>query len=86
MAKLNCPHCHQSLTFVLVTVTQAYQKWTVGDKTLTCSDTNVMENSEPRCWGCDGRVGAYLQEHGIACDWDKEAEKEMSECQHSSAT
>lgn len=78
MAKLECPHCHKPLNFVVVTVTEAYQQWAITNRGMTCSNTDVMESSEPRCWKCDGLVGTFLQAHGIACEWDEESE--VNEC------
>jgi hypothetical protein len=79
MEKLECPYCHQPLNFVVVTVTEAYQQWEITDEGgMACSNTDVMVNSEPRCWKCDGLVGAFLQEHGIPFEWNEESE--VNEC------
>lgn len=69
MARLNCPHCEKPLIKVVTEILSAFQTWSVGEKDLFYTGTEVTESMEPRCWECDGNVGAFLKAHGITCDW-----------------
>lgn len=76
---LNCPHCGKPLIKVITEVRSAFQTWSVGAKELFHTGTEVTDNMEPRCWGCDNNVGEFLQAHGFACDWTPEEEEEGSD-------
>lgn len=76
MSKLNCPHCEEPLIKVVIHISAAFQLWSVGERLLTCTDLDVFESDEPRCWECDGFVGEFLKANGIICSWTPEETEE----------